>query len=1384
MSMRIKAALAIMAIVFAFTAAYFFISLSFTRRHMTDAIEHEMSLALNIADTVVATKISLLKSNAATMAARLIAASDAEMAEIMETQLEEFPDFISLEVYDRDGTVDKCGDPIDNDIFLKENDDIQSAFSGESFLSSAHYNNINGNLVIHVFVPMGPDKVLSATIPGMLFSDILSGYRLWQTGSIFMVDGEGTFVANYRPYLVLEQQNFIEAAKTNPELESAGKFYETMISSNNGSGRYTYEGIERLCVYKHVSGSRSGWYIGVTAPLSESPLQNVKSGLFLSTLFFLGVGVVVSILVSRIAIKPFKTIQAQAAQIGKEHERTTLLLDAMPMSCCLLDNSMKIFRCNDGTVRLFELDDRQEFIDHFYDFSPERQPDGQISKEAAALHIKKAFDEGECVVEWMHQKKDGTIIPTEITLVRINYGGVPAVAAYVRDLREYKRMMNEIEQHAAKIREAHEQTMLLLDAMPFACNLWDKDFNIFGCNEEHVRLFGLKDKQELLERFNELSPEFQPDGRPSSGKDANIVKALAEGRYVFEWMHQKPDGTPIPTEITLVRVARDGDFFVAGYLRDLREHKQMMNEIERNTSLINVVNQVANILLQAESSDFVNNLQLCMNMIGKAVNADRVCIWKNKSIEGKLYCDLIYDWPGGAGSLISSDVAINVSYGDNTPGWEEILSQGKCINTSISRLSPEEQTQLKAHGVKSLFVAPVFVRDEFWGYVGFDDFHNEKIFSKNEASTLYSGSLLIAHALVRYEMMLNIQSANQAKSIFLANMSHEMRTPLNAIIGLTDLTLENKNLDEEGLSNLEKINNSGMILLSIVNDILDISKIEAGKFELVPVAYDMPSLINDTVTQSIMHKGEKQIKFLLDIDGNLPTQLYGDELRIKQILNNLLSNAFKYTREGEIVLGVNCVREGEIVWLNAYVRDTGIGILPEYINGIFDDYAQMDILANRKIKGTGLGLSIARRLVELMDGTVTVESEYGKGSIFRISIRQKFINNTVIGMEMANSLKSFNYYEQKRQQNANLVRIRMPYARVLIVDDVETNLDVAKGLMKPYGMQIDCVTSGPEAIEAIRDETNHYNAVFMDHMMPGMDGIEAMRLIRKIGTEYAKTIPIIALTANAIAGNEEMFLENGFQAFISKPIELTRLDAIIRQWVRDKEKEKQDFDQQVDVEGNIIPNTRSGNERRTKTNRRSGFDRRKFGRLYKDLSVNKGLQRFGGDKEVYLGVLRSYTVNTRPLLEKAKEMTRDNLADYAITLHGIKGSSFGIFADEAGKKAEALEKAAKAGDFEFISDKNPDFVEVVEKLLADLEIMLLKMDIENPKQLKEAPNKENLSKLFTACKEYDMDGAYAAISELELYEYASGGEFVAQLRRDLDEADFATIINKLAYLDK
>ena len=538
------------------------------------------------------------------------------------------------------------------------------------------------------------------------------------------------------------------------------------------------------------------------------------------------------------------------------------------------------------------------------------------------------------------------------------------------------------------------------------------------------------------------------------------------------------------------------------------------------------------------------------------------------------------------------------------------------------------------------------------------------------------------------------ERASESKSNFLATMSHEMRTPLNAIIGLSELAIGSNEAQGEIAVNLEKIYNSGIILLGTINDLLDISKIESGKFELVPVGYELPSLINDTASLNAVRIGSKPIQFTLEIDENLPCRLLGDELRIKQMLNNLLSNAFKYTKEGQVHWSIAGTYEEDRFFLIFTVSDTGIGIRPEDMAMLFQEYHQLDSKANRKIEGTGLGLALTQKMASLMGGTIAVESEFKKGSTFTLRIQQKPLTTNVIGHEVAKNLSLMRHSQSKLARNARLTRLDLSYARVLVVDDVQTNLDVARGILKPYEMLVDCVTSGQQAIDAVWNEQVRYNAIFMDHMMPGMDGIEATRRIRNIGTAYAKTVPIIALTANAIVGNEEMFLKNGFQAFLSKPIDIMRLDVAIRRWVRDRSQESAASN--IDTVS-LLPDADDSDLQPTWEI--EGVDK------------EKALERFGGNEETFFIVLQSFVENTPGLLDKIRTCTEAQLEDYMLLVHGIKGTCYSICADGVGKQAETLEHAARQGNFQMVSENNAKLIEAAEALISRISTQLRAMKV-------------------------------------------------------------------------
>jgi signal transduction histidine kinase/CheY-like chemotaxis protein/ABC-type amino acid transport substrate-binding protein len=585
-------------------------------------------------------------------------------------------------------------------------------------------------------------------------------------------------------------------------------------------------------------------------------------------------------------------------------------------------------------------------------------------------------------------------------------------------------------------------------------------------------------------------------------------------------------------------------------------------ELNRQNSLMSTVNAAAAILLEPDIGEEHGSINHSMEMICDGANVDRVSLWQNvRKEDGKLSYKQVCTWTRSGEPIVDSG-PVEFAYGE-TPYMESVLSDGKSMNGPVDVFPENERLFFSARKAHSVLAVPLFLEGQFLGFVSFNDYHQRRYFPEAEEFTLRSWGLLVVGALQRDEIMQALQitadearNASDAKSRFVANMSHEMRTPMNVIVGLTDLLIEEDSTPDDTKETLRKINTAGNTLMGLINDVLDISKIEAGKLELTPVQYDLASLLNDIVTLNIIRIGNKPIKFNLDVSEDLPASLLGDDLRVKQILNNLLSNAFKYTREGSVVLGFDCERVGDNVWASFYVRDTGIGIRKEDIPKLFTDYNQVDTRANRKIEGTGLGLSISKKFVELMGGEITVESEHGKGTTFRARIRQGFVDDRAIGKDVAENLRSFRHSDKKKLAREKLNRPDLSYAKALVVDDFPTNLDVAAGMLRKYKMQVDCVDNGFEAVRRMSSEGSRYDAVFMDHMMPEMDGIEATQRIRAIGTEYAKRVPIVALTANAVAGNEKMFLDKGFDAFLSKPINIMTLDTIVKQFIMGKSKEQ------------------------------------------------------------------------------------------------------------------------------------------------------------------------------------------------------------------------------------
>ncbi|MDE7358235.1 MAG: response regulator, partial [Lachnospiraceae bacterium] len=386
-----------------------------------------------------------------------------------------------------------------------------------------------------------------------------------------------------------------------------------------------------------------------------------------------------------------------------------------------------------------------------------------------------------------------------------------------------------------------------------------------------------------------------------------------------------------------------------------------------------------------------------------------------------------------------------------------------------------------------------------------------------------------------------VEKAEKARDIFLANMSHELRTPINTILGLNELILRES--QEEAVKEYARdIRQAGNILLALVSDILDFSKLEADKMELTEGIYDVSSLLNDLINSISVQQRRKKLDLVLEIAQDIPYKLFGDEIHIRQIIGNLLSNAVRYTEKGRITLHLSWKElPKDSIEIFVIVKDTGVGIREEDIPKLFHAFQRMDSAARSKNDRTGLGLAITKRLIEMMGGKLDVQSVYGKGSAFSFKIVQKIVDREPLGdfeKQYRDSLRSIEDYHEK---------FIAPMGRILIVDDNAMNLAVAQGLLKGTRLQIDVAASGEECLELIKRKT--YHLICMDHMMPVMDGVQTLHAIRALEGNPSRDIPVIALTANAVAGARELYLKEGFQDYLTKPIDADKFENMLIEYL-------------------------------------------------------------------------------------------------------------------------------------------------------------------------------------------------------------------------------------------
>ena len=693
------------------------------------------------------------------------------------------------------------------------------------------------------------------------------------------------------------------------------------------------------------------------------------------------------------------------------------------------------------------------------------------------------------------------------------------------------------------------------------------------------------------------------------------------------------------------------------------------------------------------------------------------------------------------------------------------------------------------------------------------------------------------------------KAASKAKSNFLAKMSHEIRTPMNAVIGMAELALYEKDM-EAVRKHIFTIKQAGANLLSIINDILDFSKIESGRLEINQDYYLFASMANDVISIIRMRAMDSQLRFVVNIDSNIPKELYGDVTRIRQVLINILSNGVKYTKEGFVSFTVigNYI-SNEMINLTIEIMDSGQGIKKEDIKNLFNDFTRLDISQNRSVEGAGLGLAITRNIVKAMNGDIQVFSEYGKGSSFTITLPQKFRSAEKLALvenpqekkvivferrdifansivytidnlgvvcthaadeaEFQRKLSSDNYafifiastlYERNKDLvlryatsskiillaefgevvfSTGLTILAMPVnpisvantlngvsdsltynedgdvfasftapdARVLVVDDIKTNLTVIKGLLMPYNMNVELCKSGSEAINAV--QSSRYDLIFMDHWMPEMDGVEATLRIRELGGEddYCAKVPIIALTANAISEIQDMFMEKGFSGFLAKPIDTVKLNSILEKWIP-VEKRKM----LIQAEGSI--------KEKKEQERSIGIFK------MKGVDVNKGIMSTGGSMDNYLETLEVfYEDGINKIRELTESLDAGNINFYTIQVHALKSASASIGAMELSNAAKDLEMAGKQKDTEYIEKHNGAFILDLKSLLNSIN-NVLPVQRDSCKGNGVSVDRDalisKLVELKTALEEFDAGKMHKTIEDIQKFDLAD--EIIAAVR--------------------
>ena len=862
-----------------------------------------------------------------------------------------------------------------------------------------------------------------------------------------------------------------------------------------------------------------------------------------------------------------------------------------------------------------------------------------------------------------------------------------------------KNVIDPQEVQSSREREfkASKLNELLLHNAPLLIELVDCDdqFSVFDCNKKLLEAFGLTSKEEFVARFDELHPEFQPCGTLSlEVRTAYNKKAMQDGYVQFEYLHLTANGEHLPVETTIVRLDMKDKPILVCFNHDLRSIKNEMKKTqksEKKSRLMFRVMPIACILVN-DSYEMLDCNKAVLDMTyNPLVNASQTqiteCIWQAHCILGADCNNCKYR----GFSLCFSRQYFMKNYLRSL--WP--LSKTEALEIIDLHFKKADEIRMKGGVYKFEY--------DFTSLNG-DIVPCEVTILPVD---MMEGKIYACYFVdLRYERLRqSAESENLSKTRFLAYMSHEIRTPLNSVLGIAEIQLQNETLSPEIQEDFLRIHNSARILLSIIDDILDLSKAAAGKMEINNQQYELLSVIGSSLQLSLIHYDNTNVAFVLNVDESLPVSLIGDEMRIIQIIVNILTNAFKYTEKGTVTLNIGFEQAagGDFI-LAIEVQDTGKGMNKEQLEIVCKEFVRFKTQDQRCIAGIGLGLPITSKLIQLMNGELVIESEEGKGSVFKALIPQKVHNSQAMGKSAVESIKMLCSNNRPIKQIDKIMREPMPYGRVLIVDDLESNLHVAKQMILPYKINVQTADSGKKAISKIKSG-EVYDIIFMDHMMPGMDGIEAAKIIRDLGY----TFPIIALTANAVKGMEELFLKNGFTAFLSKPINLQLMDGMLQRYIRDKQPEE---------------------------------------------VINAAREAVDENKQNYTKQLTEYFVrDIQDIISHMESLIENNdwnarsLKLYTLKAHAIKGVLASMGRVAFSQEANSLEQAGKAKDINTINKLTPAFTASLKKLLA----ALMQKEPDTDQKITDETSiklRELLSVIYEACQTYNIETANSAANDM------------------------------------